>query len=170
MFSERIKIIIKTLGIKNKEFAKELGLTQGGLSDIINGRVKKLSGTFIELLKLKYNVNPTWLLTGEGEMFLPGKKPPVKAENGLEVINGTVESHPELDILPKIAYTGWWDKLTETEREIIVFMANLKDPQTKQQIRDLLEACLKKELTEEELLKKIEGLDDPQLKQKGAAG
>jgi hypothetical protein len=103
-------------------------------------------------------------------MFLPGKKPPVKSKNGFEVVDGTVESHPELDILPKIAYTGWWEKLTETEREIIVFMANLKDPQTKQQIRDLLEACLKKELTEEELLKKVEGLNDPQLKQKGAAG
>ena len=34
------------------------------------------SEAVIELLSLKFNVNPRWLLTGEGEMFLPEDWPP----------------------------------------------------------------------------------------------
>lgn len=169
---DRIIKLLKILNLTQKEFAGQIGITPGGFNDYIRGRAKDLSSNIIKNIVEKYGVNPTWLLTGEGNMFLPGKGPSKKESQNtnLDIIEGMVTEYPELDILPKIAHTGWWEKLTETEREIIVFMAQLKDATTKKQVRDLLEACLKKEITEEELLKKIEGIDNSGFKQKGAAG
>ncbi|MEJ5361122.1 MAG: helix-turn-helix transcriptional regulator [Spirochaetota bacterium] len=172
---DRILKIIKLTKTTQKEFAESIGITQSAISQFLKGQSKGLhSDTLIAIIN-KYNINPTWLLTGEGDIFLPGKEPGdssdlLNTKKNLDIIEGTVSEHPEIDILPKIAHTGWWKSLTETEREIIVFMAHLKDATTKKQVRDLLEACLKKEITQEELLKKIEGIDNSEFKQKGAAG
>lgn len=127
-------------------------------------------------LKSEFGLNPTWLLTGEGDMFLPGKGPAARgpsqelSNTNLDVIDGKANEYPELNILPKVAHTAWWQSLTETEREIIVFITHLKDPETKKKLRDLVEIALKKEISEEEFKKQIEGMDDPKLHQKGAAG
>ena len=170
MIGERFKKIIKILGLTNVEFAESLGLTKAAVSEIIHGRVKKPSGPLLELLKIKFNINPTWLLTGEGDMFLPGKGTIQELNTPLDIIDGQAVQHPELDILPKIAHTGWWQSLSETEREIIVFITHLKDSETKKKLRDLVEIALKKEISEEEFKKQLEGLDDHRLRQKGATG
>lgn len=175
MVGERLKYLLNILGISQEKFANDIGIKQGTVSDIIRGKTKNISLPIARLCNFLYGVNPTWLLTGEGDMFLPGREPkngqnPPKVADGLEIIEGEAVQHPELDHLTKVAHTGWWDKLTETEREIVVFMEHLKDQQTKKQVRDLLEACLKKETTEEELLKKLGDIEDPDIKQKGAAG
>ncbi|MCB1194400.1 MAG: helix-turn-helix transcriptional regulator [Leptospiraceae bacterium] len=65
---DRIKIIQKTLGRSQKELAEDTNFTQGAISKYINGR--DLDAKFIIALKDSYNINPTWLLTGEGEMFI----------------------------------------------------------------------------------------------------
>jgi transcriptional regulator with XRE-family HTH domain len=65
---ERLKIIRKKLSLNQKNLTKELGLSQGLYSNYESGRVK-LSGKLIALLSIKFNINPDWLLTGEGEMF-----------------------------------------------------------------------------------------------------
>lgn len=70
---ERIIHIIKSLGITQKQFAEQVGITAGGLTDYIKGRSKDLSGSTIANVAIKFNVNPTWLLTGDGEMFIDNK-------------------------------------------------------------------------------------------------
>ena len=65
---ERLKLLRKELHMKQGEFAKRISTTQGHISDIENGR-KELSGRTIKLICLEFNVNETWLKTGEGEMF-----------------------------------------------------------------------------------------------------
>lgn len=73
MVGEKFSRLLETLGISKVLAAKELGVTKTAISDITNGRVKNLSGTMIELLKVKYNVNAGyWESEGEA-MFLPQK-------------------------------------------------------------------------------------------------
>jgi hypothetical protein len=70
-FSKMIEALTNSGQIKNaSQLSEEIGITKSAIYDIINGRVKKLSGTMIKLLRIQYNINPVWLQTGEGEMFL----------------------------------------------------------------------------------------------------
>jgi len=173
---ERLKILISATKLNQKEFSERIGVTPPALTQFLKGKSKGLnSDTLISIIN-EFQVNPTWLLTGEGDMFLPGKGPAARgpsqelSDTNFNVIDGQVADHSELDILPKVAHTAWWQSLTETEREIIVFITHLKDPDTKKKLRDLVEIALKKEISEEEFKKQIEVLDDPKLRQKGAAG
>lgn len=68
--SQRVKMLREYLAISQAEFAKKIGVTAGAISQIENG-----GGVSSELLSVvcdKYNVNPQWLLSGKGEMFLEG--------------------------------------------------------------------------------------------------
>lgn len=65
---ERFLKIRINLNMKQCDFAKEIKTTQGHVSDIENKR-KGVSDRIIEILRLKFRINETWLRTGEGEMF-----------------------------------------------------------------------------------------------------
>lgn len=67
LICERFSKIRAMLGMKQGDFANELKLTQGHVSDIENKR-KGVSDRVIEILCLKFNISETWLRTGEGEM------------------------------------------------------------------------------------------------------
>ena len=70
MVGEKFSRLLESLGISKVLAAKELGVTKTAISDITNGRVQKLSGTMIELLKVKYNVNPQYWDSEIAPMFL----------------------------------------------------------------------------------------------------
>ena len=70
MSGERLKFLLKELNLTQAQFAEDVGVKQGTISDIIRGKTAGLSVTMAKLCQYIYNVNPTWLLTGEGEMFL----------------------------------------------------------------------------------------------------
>lgn len=65
---ERFKEIRNSLKMKQADFAKEIKLTQGHVSDIENKR-KGVSDRVIEIICLKYGVRADWLLKGYGEMY-----------------------------------------------------------------------------------------------------
>jgi transcriptional regulator with XRE-family HTH domain len=73
MIKNRIKEILKESALRQIEFAKSIGISQGSLNELIN-KDRLPSAETIIALKNEYNINPTWLLTGEGEMYLPEKK------------------------------------------------------------------------------------------------
>ena len=68
--NNRLKRIRTSLKLKSSELAEELGISAQVVSDIENNR-KDVSKNIILSLVQKFRVNPTWLLLGEGEMFLP---------------------------------------------------------------------------------------------------
>lgn len=65
---ERFREIRIFLGMRQGDFAKEIKLTQGHVSDIENKR-KGVSDRVIEIICLKFSINEAWLRTGEGEMY-----------------------------------------------------------------------------------------------------
>lgn len=65
---ERLFCIRKALGMTQIEFSKIVNSSNGHVSDMEKDR-KNITKSTIELLKLKCNVNETWLRTGTGEMF-----------------------------------------------------------------------------------------------------
>ena len=67
--NERIIEIRKALKLSQKEFAENIGLKQGSLSDLETGRAN-IVDRIIYLICSKYNVNENWFRTGEGAMFL----------------------------------------------------------------------------------------------------
>ena len=71
---QRIKKVINWLifnehASSEKEIAEKLGYTKSSFSQIINGKVP-LSQKFIDkLIAIDFNLNKTWLLSGEGSML-----------------------------------------------------------------------------------------------------
>lgn len=65
----RLKNLRNALNIQQKEFAKRLGMSNVSLSYIENGYRNMSALTRTAILK-EFNVNPVWLDTGEGDMFL----------------------------------------------------------------------------------------------------
>jgi transcriptional regulator with XRE-family HTH domain len=65
---DRIRLIRKTLGIKQGEFARRIGLTQTSMSMIEKGRAA-LTEKNIKLICATFAIDENWLRTGNGEMF-----------------------------------------------------------------------------------------------------
>lgn len=67
--NNRVKDLRKSLNLTQAEFGNEIGITKSAISRIEND-VAPLSDRNIQLLVEKFDVNPLWLKTGEGDMFL----------------------------------------------------------------------------------------------------
>lgn len=66
---ERVKAIRKSLGLTQTEFGEKVGITKGTLSALESG-AGGLSNHVHRSILREFNVNPVWLDTGEGSMFL----------------------------------------------------------------------------------------------------
>lgn len=67
---DRLKQLIKKIGLNNKEFAKRLNVSPNYISILITGK-KKINNKFIyNITKVIPNLNPNWFLNGEGDIFL----------------------------------------------------------------------------------------------------
>lgn len=66
--NERIRELREQLKISQTEFAERLGSGRGIIKNIEEGRTAP-KPQLIDLIARVYNVNRTWLETGEGEMF-----------------------------------------------------------------------------------------------------
>lgn len=65
---ERIKKIRKTLDLTQQEFAERIGVKRNTVATYEMGRSIP-SDAAVSLICREFNVNETWLRTGEGEMF-----------------------------------------------------------------------------------------------------
>lgn len=66
---ERIKKLRKALDLTQQKFAEQIGTTQNVLANYESGRRNPSASAFNNICKT-FNINETWLRTGEGEMFL----------------------------------------------------------------------------------------------------
>jgi len=65
---DRIRLVRKTLGLSQVEFARRMGLTQTYLSMIELEKVA-LTDKNIKLICATFAIDESWLRTGKGEMF-----------------------------------------------------------------------------------------------------
>ena len=67
---ERIKELRKALGLTQQKFADGMGVKQNTIAQYESGRNAPIDAV-ITLICRTYEVDETWLRTGEGEMFKP---------------------------------------------------------------------------------------------------
>lgn len=68
LLHHRMKQVRTILHMTQKEFAKHLGITQNAYS-MIENNVRPLSDKYIKLVSRTFNINESWIYTGEGDMF-----------------------------------------------------------------------------------------------------
>ncbi len=66
--NERIKKLRKSLGLTQQEFGDRIGIKRNTLANYEIGRNEPIDAV-LNLICREFNVNETWLRTGEGEMF-----------------------------------------------------------------------------------------------------
>ncbi|CCZ58335.1 helix-turn-helix transcriptional regulator [Hungatella hathewayi] len=72
--SERIRLILNENHLKQKEFAKEIGVTESYISAILNGRNTNISMALATLIEEKYGYSSAWVLDGmEPKLKVAGK-------------------------------------------------------------------------------------------------
>ncbi|MCF7861581.1 helix-turn-helix domain-containing protein [Candidatus Woesearchaeota archaeon] len=70
---DRLVAFINVLGIKKSEFARAIEVTQSNVSDWVNRtKPSKPSSPAMARINEMYGLNLNWLITGKGEMFIPG--------------------------------------------------------------------------------------------------
>lgn len=69
MVSDRLKILLETLHISQRQFAQKINLDAGYFSRIMQGKVIPPDRILL-LIENVFHVNKKWLEEGEGEMFL----------------------------------------------------------------------------------------------------
>lgn len=82
--NERIVKIRKAKGMTQAEFAAKLGVSRSNIASY-ETRTNTMSDAVVGLVCKTFNVNETWLRTGEGEMFKP-----VDRESELAMFMGEV--------------------------------------------------------------------------------
>lgn len=70
-FSDLLREVIHSLRLKDIEFAQQCGIKKATLSNYVNGKSFPDWQTLREIVRV-FGINPSWLLTGEGEMFTCG--------------------------------------------------------------------------------------------------
>ncbi len=75
---ERLKSLLQEMGMSQAEFADYIGVGRPSITHIMTGR-DKTSQTVVSKTLLKFpEINPMWLLKGEGEMYRPHSEKSVR--------------------------------------------------------------------------------------------
>jgi transcriptional regulator with XRE-family HTH domain len=77
---DRLLKIIKQNNLTSSRFADELGVERSGISHILSGRNQPSYDFLVKLMKLYPEINPDWLILGNGTMF----RTPVTEKESIE--------------------------------------------------------------------------------------
>ena len=66
----RLGELVKALGMKKVRFAEQVGVDKSYVTQLTKG-IRQPSDLLVTSICREFNVNETWLRTGEGEMFKP---------------------------------------------------------------------------------------------------
>jgi len=82
--SNRIKAVREALKLSQREFGEKLGVSRDVISNIEYNRVAPKELLLRHMCEL-YHVNPHWLETGDGEMFLDDPDETSRLEEALKI-------------------------------------------------------------------------------------
>lgn len=120
---DRIKKLRKELDLTQQEFADRIGVKRGGIANYEIGR-NEPTDSVISLICREFNVNESWLRTGEGEMF---KK--ISREQDIALLTKQLLDEEEdsfknrlISVLAHLPVESW-----EVLEQIAVALADKKD-------------------------------------------
>lgn len=127
----RLGRFISTKFRTQKAFAQAIGVTQGFVSQMISGK----SGIPVEVIEKISNpnigLNPIWLLSGTGEMFLQKNEEPVLRVVGEEQAEYAKQDKRVQAVLEVIAMveqvSAHYDAMAEENRQMREEIAALKE-------------------------------------------
>lgn len=88
---DRIKALMKHMGMSQKSFAAEICISEGTLSSYFSGRNNPTLSTLNNIHERFPEVNMDWLIDGKGEMFVSSLPIPQQMETNDGGQNGTVQ-------------------------------------------------------------------------------
>lgn len=116
--NERIRTLRKTLKLNQQAFGDSLRISNTAVSKIETGENKLTEQNIASICK-QYNVNESWLRTGEGEMFITLSK-----DEELAVWSGTVIS-PDSDGTFMKRFVHVLSRLTQDEWKVLEHIAQM---------------------------------------------
>ena len=69
---QRLTFLMEAVDSTPGKLSRDLGKERSYISQILKEKIKTPRPEFFEYLQSRYNVNPIWMKTGEGEPFLEG--------------------------------------------------------------------------------------------------
>ena len=106
--NQRMKMVREALGMSQANFAESADIGLGVIKNIDSNRTEP-NDHFYNVLCARYNINRTWLETGEGEMFVEMSR----AEKIGRFVSDVLEDEPDsfrrklIDILIELDADGW---------------------------------------------------------------
>ena len=94
----RIKTFLSVNGIANSIFADKCDIPRPTLSQLLNGRNKKVSNEVLDKIHIAYpDLSMMWLMFGEGEMFTEIGKNITNVQNSIFDVNEEFEAEKNAD-------------------------------------------------------------------------
>ena len=97
---DRIKALMKHMGMSQKNFAAEICISEGTLSSYFSGRNNPTLSTLNNIHERFPEVNMDWLMDGKGEMFVSSAPVSPQSEANEVSQNGMVQQPSGLPIQP----------------------------------------------------------------------
>lgn len=121
--SERLIRVITTEGLTAKDFAARIDVGQGTISNIASGRNKPSLEVMQKVLQSFPRVNPSWLILGQGEMYLDGTEnnEPLPAVGQGSVEFPFSEQPAQQPIIQKVIERV---EVTKTIEKIVIFYSD----------------------------------------------
>ena len=114
--NERISKLRKLKKKNQDEFAESLGLTKNYISLVETGKREPSDRTIKDICRI-YNVNETWLRTGEGEIFLPIDREKDLAELSVKFLTDVPDSF-------RRKLVSYLAKMTDEQWQMVEDMVN----------------------------------------------
>lgn len=89
--NQRIKELRKILGLSQEEFAAQLGLTRGAITNIEHNKTEP-KPLLVQLICKEFKVNEIWLRTGVGDPFQNKERAQEMTELFADLMNDRPES------------------------------------------------------------------------------
>ena len=108
MMHERLKELRITLNLSQQKFADKLGIARGNIGAYEVNK-NSPSDAVIALICKQFNVNESWLRTGNGEMFNPISKDDEIADMISDVVKSDEKDFKRrlISALARLDDTGW---------------------------------------------------------------
>jgi len=111
---DQLQSLITTVSEGNvSKFARRAGIVPNTVHNYLKGRPP--NSDFLVEIQKTYRVNLNWLLTGEGEMFLNGRAPPVVSDGIYRGPPAASDDNSKDDLTRIITIVETWVKETGME-------------------------------------------------------